>query len=94
MNTTIPNASVSIEEQARRVAEEVAHGYLQTVKHWQTNDYYLEVPEAVKPEEVSMVVVDGIHKSDLQSEQRGGGQSVQLVIDVDSRRVLRELAYQ
>lgn len=85
---------VSAEEQTHKIAVEVAHGYLQSVKCWMPNDYLLEDVEPAKTGEASTIVLDGIYKADLHADQRGGGQSVQLYVDTQSRQVLHELAYQ
>ena len=87
-------AIVSAGEQKYIIAVEVAHNYLQRVKCWMPDDYSLEVVEPGKTGEVSTIVLDCIYEADLHADQRGGGQSVQLCIDTESRQVLRELAYQ
>ena len=87
-------AIVAAEEQTHKIAVEVAHGYLQSVKCWMPDDYSLEIIGQAKEGEASTIVLDGIYEADLHANQRGGGQSVQLYVDTKSRQVLRELAYQ
>ena len=85
---------VSGEEQTKQLAVKAAHHYLQTVKQWRQEEYHLEFVNIKDMEGMSVVVLEGIHEADLNNRQRGGGQSVQLYVDAQSHRVLRELAYQ
>lgn len=88
------NTMVPAEEQRRKIAVEVADSYLQSVKLWKPGEYSLEVVGFAKTGEASAIILDGIYEADLHTIQRGGGQSVQLHIDTQSRQVLREFAYQ
>ena len=81
-------------EQLQREAFAVAKRYLQTVKGWKVEDYSLEAVHLEGGEETPIAVVDGIYLADLCSPQRGGGESVQLTIDLSQQKVVCELAYQ
>ena len=85
---------LSAKEQLQREALAVAQRYLQTVKGWKPEDYSLEVIHLEGDEETPIAVVDGIYLADLCSPQRGGGESVQLSIDLRQQKVARDLAYQ
>lgn len=87
-------SSVSAEEQLRQAAFAVADHYLQTVKQWKPAEYGLEIVRVEGDPEAPVVILDGVHAADLHSRQRGGGQSLQLAIDLRARKVVRELAFQ
>ena len=84
----------STEHQLQQEALKVANLYLQSVKGWKVDDYYLEAIGLKGEAEMSVAIVDGIYLADLNSQQRGSGQSVQLSIDLMRRAVVCELAYQ
>jgi hypothetical protein len=82
------------EERAQQAAFAIAQQYLQTAKGWKTEEYSLELLRVEGNVEMPIIIVDCISSTDLHSPLRGGGQSVQLTIDINQQRVVRELAYQ
>lgn len=78
----------------RQAAFAVANQYLQAVKQWKPEEYGLEFVRVEGDPAAPIVILDAVHTADLQARQRGGGRSVQLVIDLRARKVVRELAYQ
>jgi hypothetical protein len=90
----MPSITPITEEQMRQTAMDVARQYLQKTKRWKPEEYYLEIVSVADAEEPQIVVLDGVYQADLRGTQRGGGQSVQLHVDIQQRSVLRELAFQ
>ena len=88
------DTTLSTEEQMMQTALDVADQYLQSVKQWRQEEYCLEFLRVEGDPEAPLIILDGVHSGDLDSRQRGGGQSVQLTIDIRRQRVVRELAYQ
>lgn len=86
-------ATISAEQHIQQTAISVAHEYLKTVKRWNLDDYRLEVC-VCGTDKAPIVVVDCVYKADLLTPQCGGGQSVQLHVDVQKQMVIRELGYQ
>ena len=82
-------ASINDAEQ-RSLLERVVKQYLHS-KGWQEGDYALEVP---RQQSATTVIVDAIHKDDLQSNCPGGGRSLRLHINLRDMKVTKELAFQ
>jgi hypothetical protein len=82
-------SDIEITEAVDQIAEEVAHEYVRLVKQWPVEDYHLEILRS----DSAVVVVDAVHKDDLTGS-KSPNKSVQLHVDVQDRKVTRELAYQ
>jgi hypothetical protein len=79
-----------IDAKQRSLVEQLATEYLQS-KGWQESDYILEIP---RQQSGMNIVVDAIHKDDLQSRSRGGGRSLQIHINLSEKKVTKELSFQ
>jgi len=76
------------------LVEQSARHYIQSAKGWPENDYHLEwLCQQENPNAV-LIILDAVHKDDLKSRERISSKSVQLHIDLNSQKVLKELAYQ
>lgn len=82
-------SDIEITETADQIAEEVAHEYVGLVKQWPVEDYSLEILRR----DAAVVVVDAVHKDDLMGS-KSPNKSVQLHVDVQNRKITKELAYQ
>jgi hypothetical protein len=88
------DTELSIPEPLQQAALAIAHQYLQIVKGWRTEEYSLEAIRMEGDQETPVVIFDGIYLADLHSNERGGGESVQLFIDLCQQKVVRVQAYQ
>jgi hypothetical protein len=80
----------SVDAQRRLLAEQIASEYLAS-KGWQDTDYSLKIQ---REEPGAVVVVEAIHKDDLRPQRRGAGRSLQIHVDLSTKAVTKELAYQ
>jgi hypothetical protein len=85
-------ASVSPTEQDH--AKHIADNYLQNVKGWDKTVYHLEFLHQEGTSGSPVIVLDAIHNADLGKRERRASQSLQLHVDLQDRRVIRELGYQ
>jgi hypothetical protein len=76
------------------MVEQMVHEYLQSTKQWAQNDYHLEFLRREGDPASPVVVLDAVHHDDLHARKRGGSKSVQLHVDLQSQRIVKELAYQ
>ena len=75
-------------------ALEVARQYVKTTKQWPETEFHLEFLRQEGTAESPVLIIDAVHHDDLQPVKKGGGKSVQLHVDMNERRVTKELAYQ
>ena len=75
-------------------AIEVARAYVNATKQWPETEFHLEFLRQEGTAESPVMVIDAVHHDDLRSDQKGGGKSVQIHVDMKERRVAKELAYQ
>ena len=75
-------------------AIEIARQYVEATKQWPETDFHLEFLRQEGTAESPIMVIDAVHHDDLRSDQKGGGKSVQLHVDLRENRVAKELAYQ
>ena len=90
----VEDRSKSESQRPQDTAIEVARKYVNTAKQWPETEFHLEVLRQEGTAESPVVVIDAVHHDDLRSNQKGGGKSVQLHVDLRVGRVVKELAYQ
>lgn len=82
-----------LKDAERRMTEEIATKYAIETKGWKMGDFEVEVLDGETSPEPGTIVADLVHVEDLQGKI-GGGKSVQLQIDLNSKKVVKELAFQ
>jgi hypothetical protein len=87
---TPPTLTSSQQERTVQLAQD----YVRAAKQWPESDYHVEVRRLEGDPASPVVIVDAVHHDDLTPGRRGSNKSVQLHIDPNGRRVLKELAYQ
>jgi hypothetical protein len=84
----------TVDSNQQPVAEQIAHDYLRTAKRWSEEDYHLDILREEGGRNSPVVVLDAVHHDDLRPQGRAAPKSLQLYIDLNNRRVLKELGYQ
>ena len=78
------------EDAMNETAIQIAREYIFDAKGWSLDEFDVQIS---RKENNAVIVVDAVHMDDLSGE-KGTNKSVQLFIDVQSRKVIKELSYQ
>ncbi len=78
------------ENAVNEVAIQIAREYIFNAKGWNLDEFDVLIS---RKENNAVIVVDAVHRDDL-SGQKGINKSVQLFIDVQNKKVIKELSYQ
>src|SRR5712692_8171771 len=80
----------AINSTVQELATQIARDHIHSSKRWPEKDFHVEVLRSEGSPSSPIIIVDAVHHDDLNLEGRGSTSSVQLHIDLNARRVLKE----